>query len=178
MLFMMLNGLHFVALLLHLLDFAGGMNGGRGIVLDFVGQGQSHRLEMSASTDTLIAYPASLLRIILLDVLLYGLQLTSLIVAYVNSQGKNLPRSAQLPYEDLLLPHEDVLDVVDDDELDLESGGSSWLRRRKGKGVDYDVQNEEGEELWLNDDEDEGIGSSSHSESISMLNTSGTDKVQ
>jgi hypothetical protein len=35
----MLTFMNFVAAFLHVLDFAGGMNGGKGIMLDFVGQG-------------------------------------------------------------------------------------------------------------------------------------------
>jgi hypothetical protein len=40
----MLTVMNIVAALLHLLDFASGLNGGKGLMLDFVGQGMQHVL--------------------------------------------------------------------------------------------------------------------------------------
>lgn len=37
----MLTSMNAVAALLHTLDFMAGMNGGKGVILDFVGQGES-----------------------------------------------------------------------------------------------------------------------------------------
>jgi hypothetical protein len=40
-LFFMLTLMNMAAVMLHLLDFVGGMNGGKGLMLDFVGQGEA-----------------------------------------------------------------------------------------------------------------------------------------
>ncbi|OCF35696.1 hypothetical protein I316_02751 [Kwoniella heveanensis BCC8398] len=141
--------------LLHVLDFWGGMNGGKGLILDFVGQ----------------ANPASLRRVLLLDVLLYVLQLVGLCVSYV-THATQLPSTAALPYDDLLLPPQDeqngpetIIFDDDEDEVDLEQGGLGVNgRTRKRKGLAYQqVQGDEPErELWLDDDEGpSGSGSSS-----------------
>ncbi|KAK8844044.1 hypothetical protein IAR55_006838 [Kwoniella newhampshirensis] len=141
----MLTVMNLVAGLLHVLDFAGGMNGGKGLVLDFVGQ----------------ANPASLARILLLDLLLYILQLTSLSVSYINNHSTNIPASSALPYDDLLLPPDLPNRLMtasendeDDGELDLEGGEGPKRRRRKGKGAAYEQVNAEERELWLDDDDD------------------------
>nr|XP_019049726.1 hypothetical protein I302_00145 [Kwoniella bestiolae CBS 10118]OCF28656.1 hypothetical protein I302_00145 [Kwoniella bestiolae CBS 10118] len=139
---LMLVVLNLAAAFLHLLDFAGGMNGGKGLILDFVGQ----------------ANPASLTRILLLDLLLFLIQLTGLCVSYVN-HSTNLPKSPSLAYDDLLLPptEEEIpipsTTLFDEEEMDLE-GGTRQRKARKGK-----YQAVEGEELWL--DDDEGMPSSS-----------------
>ncbi|WWC72978.1 uncharacterized protein I206_106942 [Kwoniella pini CBS 10737] len=143
---LMLVALNIAAAFLHLLDFAGGMNGGKGLVLDFVGQ----------------ANPASLTRILLLDLLLFLMQLTGLCVSYVN-HSTHLPKSPAFPYDDLLLPpaEEGVAistSIFDEDEedLDLEQGKSTSKSRRRKGGQRYEaVQGDEEEsELWLNDDMD------------------------
>jgi hypothetical protein len=78
----------------------------------------------------------------------------------MHHQGKNIGKTAALPYEDMLLPGMDESEDVEEDDVDLEGAERGWLRRRKrGKAVDYGVQNEEGEELWLDDDEDDGESS-------------------
>ncbi|WVQ93088.1 hypothetical protein IAU59_000152 [Kwoniella sp. CBS 9459] len=136
---------------LHLLDFWGGMNGGKGLILDFVGQ----------------ANPASLTRVLLLDVLLYILQLVGLCVSYV-THATQLPSTPALPYDDLLLPphevqHTTVISDDDEDEMDLEEGGQGSGRTRRRKGLAYQqVQGDEPErELWLDDDEGPAASDSS-----------------
>ncbi|WWC98100.1 hypothetical protein V866_004991 [Kwoniella sp. B9012] len=141
---LMLVVMNLAAGFLHLLDFAGGMNGGKRLILDFVGQ----------------ANPASLTRILLLDLLLFLIQLVGLCVSYVN-HSTNLPKSPSLPYDDLLLPPTEYQDIAiptttlfdeDEDEIDLE-GGTRQRKSRKGKGKNkYEAI--ESEELWLDDDEE------------------------
>lgn len=50
---LMLTVLNVVAAFLHLLDFAGGMNGGKGLVLDFIGQGNSASTSYSSSANVI-----------------------------------------------------------------------------------------------------------------------------
>ncbi|WVF65415.1 hypothetical protein IAT40_000142 [Kwoniella sp. CBS 6097] len=140
-----LIGMNLAVGFLHMLDFWGGMNGGKGLILDFVGQ----------------ANPASLTRVLLLDVLLYLLQLVGLCVSYV-THATQLPSTSALPYDDLLLPPQDeqqspetVLFNDDEDEVDPEEGGQGAGKTRRRKGLAYQqVQGDEPErELWLDDDE-------------------------
>jgi hypothetical protein len=110
--------------------------------------------------------------VILIDLLLFILQLLSLIVSYVNNHGRNLPKSSHLPYDDLLLPNIDQMDEegdeMEDEEADLEGGDRSWARRRrKGKGIAYEAVGDE-DELWLNDDDGIGHGPSRDGESESV----------
>ena len=94
-------------------------------------------------------------RVLLLDLLLYGLQITSMAVSYINNHSTNLPTTPSLPFDDPLLPPEDpavTRMVGDDEELDLESGRAS--RRRKGKGKDVGGDDDE---IWPEEAE-EGIG--------------------
>ena len=156
------------AVLLHMLDFLGGMNGGKGILLDFVGQCESlilnpwrlprRPVELTwprKDADTVIvclsvAHPASFTRIILYDIGLFLLQITSLVVSYVNqhSTSTTSPSNPQsLPYPDLLLPNSPLEDTLDE-EANLESGLSGLRRRRKPQGGDND-------EIWLDDDDDD-----------------------
>jgi len=106
----------------------------------------------------LIADPASLTQVIVLDLLLYIMQLTSLIVSYINNHAKDLPSSSVFLYEDLLLPPRDLSSAsstaLDEDDLDLE-GGEGKQRRRKGKGTAYEPLEGDANKLWLNDDDDE-----------------------
>jgi len=160
------------AVFLHLLDFYAGLNGGKGVVLDFVGQcesGPSMLVFWSHGSPVICAlsqgvlycvltaaYPASLSRILILDFLMFLLQLTSLVVSYTTNHGTNIPKSPLFPYDDILLPPSPAETIfhaklTDDEEPDLESGG---LRRRRGPGAGrggYGVA----EEIWLDDDDDE-----------------------
>nr|XP_031861519.1 uncharacterized protein CI109_003123 [Kwoniella shandongensis]KAA5528591.1 hypothetical protein CI109_003123 [Kwoniella shandongensis] len=163
----MLTAMNAVAMFLHVLDFAGGMNGGKGLVLDFVGQ----------------ANPASLTRILLLDLALYILQLTSLCISYINNHTSNLPTSSVFPYDDLLLPPDlptpagrtptTILDDdndEDDGDVDLEDGRGPKRRRRKGKGAAYEQVDGDERELWLDDDVDDGLQSGPSNFSSSSVN--------
>ena len=46
----MLSMMNIAAVLLHMLDFVGGMSGGKGVMLDFVGQGEAESCVERAST--------------------------------------------------------------------------------------------------------------------------------
>lgn len=152
----MLSLMNLVAVLLHLLDFSSGMGGSKGLILDFVGQGELPSQQRSAALSDRTARPASLSRVLLLDVLLWALQLLSLTVAYTSHRSMSNVKTPSLPYDDLLLPM--TLEVDDDPEEDWEAGdietGREGARRRmnrsssRGKGMDVM------EEVWL-DDEDE-----------------------
>ncbi|RSH95191.1 hypothetical protein EHS25_000277 [Saitozyma podzolica] len=141
----MLTAMNIAAGCLHMLDFLGGMNGGKGLMLDFVGQ----------------ARPASLTRVLLLDLLLYILQTTSLIISYVNSHASKLPRSASLPYDDLLLPTDASAVVeIDAEDVDLESGEGFKRRGRRRDPVDEDGEAEEEDDdeiVWLNEGEEDEL---------------------
>ncbi|KAL7421276.1 hypothetical protein Q5752_004161 [Cryptotrichosporon argae] len=102
-LFVMLTLMNLVAVMFHLLDFASGMNTGKGILLDFVGQAQS----------------ASLTRVLVIDLLLYILQSVSLVISYLTMQAGNIPSLAQFAgIDDLLLPPSAGEELV----FDVESG--------------------------------------------------------
>lgn len=99
------------------------------------------------------ARPASLTRILILDLLLYILQLSALYVSFITNHGSNLPHTDSLPYEDILLPSSAMSTAVEDeDDLDLE-GGEARRRRKKGKGSAYSAVGDE-EEIWLDEDLD------------------------
>jgi hypothetical protein len=105
------------------------------------------------------AHPASLTRILLLDLGIFSIQTISLILSYITNHGKNIPSSTSFPFDDLLLPPEDGEAVLESEESDLESG---LLLRRKGNVTSG--LNSETNELWLDDDEDDykaGQGSES-----------------
>lgn len=89
--------------------------------------------------------PASILRILSLDLLIYALQMTALTISYVNNRGNPTP-VPEFPYEDPLLPGREMAEEV---ESDLEAG----LRRRR-KGADYDLDPLD-EESWLDQQEAE-----------------------
>lgn len=52
------------------------------------------------------ARPPTLTRILLLDLLIYLIQTTSLVVSFLNSHGSSIPSSLHFPYPDPLLPPE------------------------------------------------------------------------
>lgn len=105
------------------------------------------------------ARPASLTRVLLLDLLLYILQTTSLIISYVNSHASKLPRSASLPYDDLLLPTDTSPEIeIDAKDVDLESGEGLKRRGRRREPEDddgaADEEEDDDETVWLNEDEE------------------------
>jgi hypothetical protein len=104
---------------------------------------------------------ASLTRVLLLDLLLYILQTTSLIISYVNSHASKLPRSASLPYDDLLLPTDASAVVeIDAEDVDLESGEGFKRRGRRRDPVDEDGEAEEEDDdeiVWLNEGEEDEL---------------------
>ena len=105
------------------------------------------------------AHPASLTRVLLLDLGMFVLQTISLILSYITNHGKNLPSSGYFTHDDLLLPPEEGEVLFESEESDLESG---LLTRRKGKMTSE--LNAETNELWLDDDENDykaGQGSES-----------------
>ncbi|WRT69195.1 uncharacterized protein IL334_006179 [Kwoniella shivajii] len=157
---LMLILMNVTSVFLHLLDFVGGMNDGKGLVLDFVGVNPAN--------------PASLTRILLLDLLLFVIQLIGLCVSYV-THSTNLPVSSSFPYDDLLLPPSRTQNTVnisstlfedeveEDDEGDVESSqsglgtaiglgiGRRRFRQKKGNRYESIRGDEEERELWLND---------------------------
>lgn len=153
------------AVMLHLLDFATGVQNGKSLVLDFVGQSQHRAFTLDLSAELTTGKSASLARILLLDLLLFVLQMTGLVVSYVTSHGSNIPSNPSLPFDDLLLPpHRST----PSDRLhrqvsgDIEEGRS--LRRRKsGPGAAYSpVEGEDGEDedaVWLDEAEDVALQS-------------------
>ncbi|ORY33122.1 hypothetical protein BCR39DRAFT_521365 [Naematelia encephala] len=155
----MLILMNFTAALLHLLDFVGGMNGGKGLMLDFIGQSN----------------PASLTRVLLLDLLLLVLQLTALVISFITNHGDNLPSSSHFPLDDLLLPPDDshfTSTVLQDEaDFDLEEG-KAHRRRRQSRGP-YEAV-ESNTEVWLDEDEDipEAGPSRRSSERTKLLSTS------
>jgi len=152
------------AMCLHLLDFASGQNGGKGLILDFVGQGEcTAPADVTPSMTTAIhnvtsdvhadptANPASFTRIILLDIAIFLIQLTTLTVSYITNYSPTLPKSEHFPYDDLLLPPAPRPAIADGD-LDVESG-DQFRQRRNGKGPRY--QNVPEGEVWFDEQEDE-----------------------
>ncbi|WVQ81079.1 hypothetical protein IAT38_003201 [Cryptococcus sp. DSM 104549] len=127
---LMLIAMNLAACGLHVLDFAGGMNGGKGLVLDFVGQEN----------------PASLTRVLLLDLALFLVQLLALCLSYANTTAVSY--SSVFPYPDILLPPDEE-EPVEEGERDIESGRRKW----KGKGPAYEVLENDDGELWLDDDD-------------------------
>ncbi|TXT09061.1 hypothetical protein VHUM_02535 [Vanrija humicola] len=133
-LFVIVSLPNLAAALFHLLDFAGGMNGSQGLVLDFVGQ----------------ANPASLTRILLLDLAIYILQVATLVVCYITNYSSTLGKSDVFPYDDLLLPPDEP---AGSDEVDVETG-DQFRQRRFGKGPRYQNLSADASDVWLEDDDD------------------------
>jgi hypothetical protein len=50
----------------------------------------------------------------------------------MHHQGKNIGKTAALPYEDMLLPGMDESEDVEEDDVDLEGAERGWLRDGKG----------------------------------------------
>lgn len=98
---------------------------------------------------------------IVLDILIYYLQVSSLTVSYITMRSAPLPETPSLPFKDVLLPPSASIpyEYVESDEkdldLDLESGQSVRKRSKgKGKASDGDDVNE----FWLDDEDDEERG--------------------
>ena len=88
----------------------------------------------------------TLSKMLILDVGLYILQLTSLVISYATNHT-SLPSTPSLPYDDLLLPQrEETTNLEDEHAVDIESGLQRRRRRKSATG--------EEDELWLNGDND------------------------
>jgi len=160
----MLTFMNIMAAGLHSIDFMTGMNGGRGVILDFVGQCRSLPLSTWRSRADCLAAPASLTRIVVLDLLIWLCQLVSLEVTYITAHAGNIPHSTSFPYPDYLLPPSysspakvESNKVVEEDDKaddDVESG----LKRRRRKGFESAFEELDGEmdALWLNEDDGPG----------------------
>ncbi|WOO84935.1 uncharacterized protein LOC62_06G008444 [Vanrija pseudolonga] len=133
-LFVIVSLPNLAAAFFHLLDFAGGMNGSQGLVLDFIGQ----------------ANPASLVRVLLLDLAIYILQVATLVVCYITNYSSTLGKSDVFPYDDLLLPPSQPTALASDD-LDVETG-DQFRQRRFGKGPRYQNVSADATDVWLEDD--------------------------
>ncbi|WVO15568.1 hypothetical protein L204_103228 [Cryptococcus depauperatus] len=149
---LMLTGVNLVCGFLHWLDEG---NGG-GLMLDFIG----------------IENRPSLIRILLLDLLIYILHLTAFMISYINTCVQGIKTSALFPYDDILLPprpqeeylSEEVLFGNDEDvgEGKIEDYEANINGEIKGEGADNDIhpnretpkydRSEQAEtEVWLND---------------------------
>jgi len=150
---------------LHSIDFMTGMNGGRGVILDFVGQCRSLSIRFVNYIADSLATPASLTRIVVLDLLIWLCQLVSLEVTFITAHAGNIPRSTSFPYPDYLLPPsytsapkvESGLDDEEDDKAD-DDDVESGLKRRRRKGFESAFEELDGEmdALWLNEDDGPG----------------------
>lgn len=141
-----------VAALFHYLDFSSGMNGTKGVFLDFVGQGKFATSVVDLGADP-AANPASLTRILLLDLLIYFVQLVTVAVCYVVNFTPTLPKSDLFPYDDLLLPP-DAPPPIADDDVDVEAG-EQFRQRRMGKGPRYQNVTTDENEVWLEEEDEE-----------------------
>lgn len=127
---------------------SGPPDGSRGVPLDFVGQSAS--TSFTVSTLTMTENSASVLRIILLDVVIYLLQLITLVVCYIVNYGPTVPASSIFPYDDLLLPP-DTPQAVAESDIDVETG-DQFRQRRMGKGPSYQQVAGDDSDLWLDQD--------------------------
>lgn len=162
----MLTALNLMAALLHWLDFLSGMNGSKGMILDFIGPCKSHlarpRNPLSHVGEMLtrrsLAKTASMTRILLLDLIIYLGQLVTLMITFVVGHAHSIPSSESFPYPDVLLPptppSRQRPKEIEDDEDDVESGLKQ--RRRRGFQSAYEELDTEESPLWLNDDEGPG----------------------
>lgn len=78
------------------------------------------------------------------------MQLTNLILSYINNYGPTLPKSALFPFDDLLLPPAPSVPVAEAD-LDVEAG-DALRQRRHGKGPRYQTVPDES---WLEDEDED-----------------------
>lgn len=93
------------------------------------------------------------MRIIVLDLLIYFIQIITVAVAYIVNFTPTLPKQELFPYDDLLLPTEDPPPIADDD-LDVEAG-DQFRQRRMGKGPRYqNVATEENDVLFDEENEE------------------------
>ena len=134
------------------------------MILDFVGQCRSLPLRFMRFVADGLATPASLTRIVVLDLLIWLCQLVSLEVTFITAHAGNIPHSTSFPYPDYLLPPsytsapkvDSGLDDEEDDKADddVESG----LKRRRRKGFESAFEELDGEmdALWLNEDDGPG----------------------
>ncbi len=98
----------------------------------------------------MIAYPATMSRVLFLDFGIFLLQTISLVVSYITNHSTNIPKSSLFPYDDLLLPPTTdsiEVDELEEEDFDIESG----MRRRKGKGKG---RAEDDNALWLDEEDD------------------------
>ncbi|KAL1407598.1 histone H4-like TAF Taf6, SAGA complex subunit [Vanrija albida] len=135
-LFVIVSLPNLAAVFFHLLDFAGGMSGSQGLVLDFIGQ----------------ANPASLTRVLLLDLAIYILQVATLVVCYITNYTSTIGKSDVFPYDDLLLPPDLPAGGASDD-VDVETG-DQFRQRRFGKGPRYQNLSADASDVWLDDEGD------------------------
>ncbi|KAK4688361.1 hypothetical protein P7C73_g1751, partial [Tremellales sp. Uapishka_1] len=136
-LFFMLTMMNVSAVFLHFIDLIEGSSGGKSLILDFVGQ----------------ANPTSMTRVLLLDLLLYTLQCTSLVVAYISTHKSTIPASSTFAFDDLLLPPSPTVEFNKDENVDedIETGRGGRRRTRR-----QSVRADEADEVWLDDDDDDG----------------------
>lgn len=100
------------------------------------------------------ANPASLTRVLILDLAIFLLQLVTLIVCYVVNYTPTLPKTDIFPYDDLLLPPEATARAVAESDLDVESG-DHLRQRRHGKGPQYQNVATDEPGAWPEGEEDE-----------------------
>ena len=133
------------------------------MILDFVGQCKSLPLRLMRSSADGVATPASLTRIVVLDLLIWLCQLVSLEVTFITAHAGNIPHSTSFPYPDYLLPPSytsatKAESEVDDEEDDTADDVESGLKRRRRKGFESAFEELDGEmdALWLNEDDGPG----------------------
>ncbi|KLT46463.1 hypothetical protein CC85DRAFT_281568 [Cutaneotrichosporon oleaginosum] len=126
----------------------------KGLMLDFVGQ----------------ANPGSLTRVLILDLVIFLLQLVTLIVCYIVNYSPTLPKSDVFPFDDLLLPPEASTGIRTEADLDVESGGQ-LRQRRHGKGPRYQNLATDESGSWPEGEEEELPAISSPSRSPSRAST-------
>ncbi|CAK9781695.1 unnamed protein product [Cutaneotrichosporon oleaginosum] len=137
----------------------------KGLMLDFVGQGELlHHPHLTA------ANPGSLTRVLILDLVIFLLQLVTLIVCYIVNYSPTLPKSDVFPFDDLLLPPEASTGIRTEADLDVESGGQ-LRQRRHGKGPRYQNLATDESGSWPEGEEEELPAISSPSRSPSRAST-------
>lgn len=109
-----------------------------------------------------IATPASLERIVFLDLLIWLCQLVSLEVTYITAHTGNIPHSPSFPYPDYLLPPsyeaEKAESEVDEEPDKVDDDVESGLKRRRRKGFESAFEELDGDmdALWLNKEDGPG----------------------